>query len=362
MELSRSGGDILTVNGKGWSLRFGEPGRDRFTLQCADDLFLVSGCNSINGLSEQSALPSRLRPHISEDEKEFSFDSKTVIPFGAEPSVLRKYKMTERILHLTTDLVMRVNPGMTDLSAGDFQVRGDIEKVLIFDIDGTLKEAEGDVLYEGTKPPLSVIFQSKSGAKLEISTGEDVWRWAMADRLGGTSLFKIQREDIGIRYTRELFHWTPSKDTQPPPGRVWRFNVLISWCSAETPRLRRPSKPKAVLDCAAVPFGKGLCKDDGTVCFSANGTINYLKKWLRSNLADLEQGDVLLLDNISVGPCLNAAHQDRPGKKELLHWDLNALLEFKRWAEKQLSRTGASIKLIPAKNAPVKDFPSLLAR
>lgn len=362
MELSRSGSDLITLNGKDWAIRFGEPRRDRFTLQCAEDLFLISGCSTINGLSEQSALPSRLRPHVSEDEKEFSFDSKTVIPFGAEPSVLRKYKITERIMHLTTDLVMRINPGMTDLTAGDFQVRGDIEKVMIYDTDGILKEAEGDLLYEGTKPPLSVIFQSKSGAMLEISTGEDVWRWSMAEQLGGTSLFKIERAEFGIRYTRELFHWIPKKEEQPPPGRVWRFNVLISWCNAKTPRPRRPSNPKAFLDCASEAFAKGLCKENGNVCFSANGTVNYLKKWVRSNLADLQEGDVLLLDNVSAGPCLNAAHQDRPRKKELLHWDLTALLEFKRWAEKQLNRSGATLKLIPAKNSPVKNFPSIIAR
>lgn len=361
MKLTRSGSNLITVDGKGWSLRFGEPGRDRFTLQCAEDLFLVSGCCSINDLSEQNALPSRLRPHISEDEKEFSFDSKTVIPFGSEPSVVRKYKMTDRIMHLTTDLVVRVNPGMTGLTAGDFHIRGKIAKVLIFGTDGVLKEAEGEIIYEDSVPPLSVIFQSESGAMLELSTGEDVWRWSAAERLGGKSCFRIVKEEIGIRYTRELFRWIPQKDVQPPPGRVWRFNALISWCDAKSAR-RRPSKPKSVFDCAASGYGKGLCKESGSLCFSANGTINMLKKWLRSNLADLKDGDILLLDNVAPGPCLSAAHQDRPGKKELLHWDLNALLEFKRWAEKQLARSGAVLKIIPAKDSPVKDFPSILAR
>ncbi|MBR2441001.1 MAG: hypothetical protein IKB25_12445 [Lentisphaeria bacterium] len=361
MKLIRSGSNLITVEGKNWSVRFGEPGRDRFTLQCAEDLFLVSGCCSINDLSEQSALPSRLRPHVSEDEKEFSFDSKTVIPFGSEPSVVRKYKMTDRVMHLTTDLVMRVNPGMTGLTAGDFHIRGKIAKVFVFGTDGILREAKGDILYEGSVPPLSVIFQSESGAMLELSTGEDVWRWSAAERLGGTSCFRIVREEIGIRYTRELFRWIPQKDVLPPPGRVWRFNALISWSDSKVLR-RRPSKPKAVLDCAAFDWGKGCCKESGEVCFAANGTINALKKWLRSNLAYLEEGDVLLLDNVSVGPCLSAAHQDRPGKKELLHWDLNALLEFKRWAEKQLAHSGAVLKIIPAKDSPVKDFPSISAR
>lgn len=362
MELSRSGNNLITVDGKDWSIRFGEPGRDRFTLQCAEDLFLVSGCSTINELSEQSALPSRLRPHVSEDGKEFSFESKTVIPFGSEPSVVRKYKITDHVMHLTTDLVMRINPGMTGLTAGDFHVRGKICNVLIFNTDGILQKAEGNILYEGSVPPLSVIFQSESGAMLELSTGEDVWRWSAAERLGGSSCFRIVKEEIGIRYTRELFRWIPQKDVQPPPGRVWRFNALISWSNPKTARPRRPSKPKSVLDCASANWGKGLCKESGAVCFSANGTINMLKKWLRSNLADLEEGDVLLLDNVSVGPCHSAAHQDRPGKKELLHWDLNALLEFKRWAEKQLARSGASLKIIPAKDSVVRDFPSMLAR
>lgn len=363
MELSRISGSVVAVTEKNWSLRFGEPERDRFTLQCAEDLFLVSGCCSINGLSEQSALPSRIRPHVSGDEKEFSFDSKTVIPFGSEPSVVRKYKLTDHILQITTDLVMRVNPGMTDLSAGDFQVRGNITGIKVLGTDGVLYEAGKDpVIYESPAPPLSILFQSASGACLEISTGEDVWRWNGAERLGGTSLFRICRDEIGIRYTRELFHWEKNQDTPPPPGRTWRYNTIISWNHTQPVRPRRPAKTAAAFDCAAFSGTKGLCKESGELCLAANGTVNLLKKWLRSNLASLKKGDILLLDNVKISPCHDAAHQDRPGKKELIHWDLRAILEFKRWAEKQLARSGAVLKIIPAKDCVIRDFPSILTR
>ena len=363
MELSRTGGSAVSVTEKNWSIQFGEPERDRFTLKYAEDLFLVSGCCSINGLSEQSALPSRIRPHVSEDEKEYSFDSKTVIPFGAEPAVVRKYKLTNHILQLTTDLVMRISMGMTDLSAGDFQIRGNIASVKILGTDGILKEADDSaVLYESDTPPLSILFRSESGAMLEISTGEDVWRWSAAEKLGGESSFRIIRDEVGIRYIRALFHWKTNKDLLPPQGRSWRFNTIFAWSSSQTVRPRRPSNPASVFDCAEYQGTKGICKENGELCFAANGTVNILKKWVRSNLANLEKGDILLLDNVKISPCRFAAHQDRPGKKELLHWDLRALLEFKRWTEKQLSRSGAVLKIIPAKDCIIRDFPSLLAR
>ena len=363
MELSRSGSNCVNVNGKNWALRFGEPERDRFTLQCAEDLFLVSGLCSINGLSEQMALPSRLRPHVSEDEKEYTFDSKTVIPFGSEPSVIRKYKLTENILHLTTDLVMRITPGMTELSAGDFQIRGNIEKVMILEKNGDFREVDGIVLYDKDEPPLSVLFYSANGGILEISTGEDVWRWNGAKKMGASSRFRIERDYIGIRYYRDLFSWDKTKDEPPPPGRVWRFNTMIAWKNGKTSGFRRPSGPVSVFDCAAAKKNAGgILKDSGDLCFSANGTVNLLKKWIRNNLSNLKKGDTLLLDNVNIGPCHCASHQDRPGKKELLHWDLRPLLEFKRWAEKQLSRSGAVLKIIPEKNSPIREFPSILAK
>ena len=360
MKLSRLGGHLISVAGKDWEVRFGEPDRDRFTVKCADDLFLVSGTCTINELLEQSALPSRLRPHISEDGKEFSFDSKAVIPFGSEPSVIRKYRLTENVLQITTDIVMRTSPGMEFLSAGDFQIRGKIVKVVVVESDGTVRESKADIVCDGPTPPLSVLFQSESGAWVELSAGEDVWRWCGAERIGGKSSFRIEREKNGFRFIRELFR-REQMDGPPPPGRTWRFNTLIAWrTSSSSPR--RPSVPKAVFDCDAEPWSDSLRKESGEVCFSAKGTVNILKKWLRSCLNDLRDGDILLLDNVRIGPCRSASHQDRPGRKELFHWDLQALLEFKRWAEKQLGRSGAVLRIIPAKDSPLKILPSILAR
>lgn len=361
MKLSRQGPHLISVAGDRWNVSFGEPDRNRFTVKCAEDLFLVSGSCMINELSEQSALPSHIRPHVSEDERELTFDLKAVIPFGSEPSVVRKYKLTDNILRITTDLVMRVTPGMKFLSAGDFQIRGSIANVVIVETDGTVKEAKGPVYYEGALPPLSVMFRSESGAVAEISAGEDIWRLGGAERIGGSSLFRIEQEKNGIRFTRELFRFERN-DVPPPPGKTWRFNTLIAWNTASAAKSRRPARPAAVFDCDPEHWNGSLRKESGEVCFSANGTLNILKKWLRTHMNGLEKGDVLLLDNVRIGPCRSASHQDRPGKKELLHWDLPALLEFKRWAEKQLGRSGAVIRIIPAKDSPLRILPSIQVR
>ena len=82
---------------------------------------------------------------------------------------------------------------------------------------------------------------------------------------------------------------------------------------------------------------------ENPVCLCSSGALNSLKKWLRSNLAAAEEGDVFAVTNILPHYCVSAGHMERAKLHSLPHWDLASLLEFKRWANRQLaSRWGAS--------------------
>ena len=62
-----------------------------------------------------------------------------------------------------------------------------------------------------------------------------------------------------------------------------------------------------------------------------------------------KEGDVFA---VSIGGgrfCRRAGHLDRGRKKDLPHWDLPALREFARWANRQLRKSGAELVLIPGK-------------
>ena len=84
-------------------------------------------------------------------------------------------------------------------------------------------------------------------------------------------------------------------------------------------------------------------------CACAQATENYLKKWVRARLASAKEGDVFAVEIGGGQFCRRAGHLDRGRKKDLPHWDLPALREFARWANRQLRRSGAGLVLISGK-------------
>ena len=72
---------------------------------------------------------------------------------------------------------------------------------------------------------------------------------------------------------------------------------------------------------------------------------------MRTHLSFAKEGDVFA---VAIGGgrfCRRAGHLDRGRKKDLPHWDLPALREFARWANRQLRKSGASLVLISGKDA-----------
>jgi hypothetical protein len=87
--------------------------------------------------------------------------------------------------------------------------------------------------------------------------------------------------------------------------------------------------------------------------------LNALKRWLRQQLSELSEGDVLALINAEPSYCESASHQGRAKLETLPHWGLEPLLEFRSWADRQLSAHGASLLIIPPAKSKALLLPSL---
>ena len=54
--------------------------------------------------------------------------------------------------------------------------------------------------------------------------------------------------------------------------------------------------------------------------------------------------------------CFDAAHLERPGREELLHWSVEDFFEIMLWGSKLLAQNGAELVFAPQKNAAVNEL------
>ena len=92
------------------------PSVDALTLKAGDFTFRTLPAE-IGELSETMSLGSKRRLHESADGAELMFETVNTIPFGAEPEIHRKVKISEGLVTVTQDLVMRASCQLTSVSA-----------------------------------------------------------------------------------------------------------------------------------------------------------------------------------------------------------------------------------------------------
>ena len=296
------------------------------------------------------ALAGLRRPHHSEDGAEVSFDCESRIPFGVPMEISHRYRMDAGSLAVQTGFAMPHAFELRNLTAGGLRFRGDFEAYSVVrqpSAEGIVKEpvpapfdaSAGAELYKSAQPPLAIVFRLAGGRTVRFETGKDIWRWANAARIGdGVSTFILRSEGGDLICTWSLYVFAPaSADTPPPPGRNWNITWSIQWGDPSA----ADAKYADVLDLRAE------CDE----CACAQATENYLKKWVRTRLASAKEGDVFAIAIDGGRFCRRAGHLDRGRKKDLPHWDLPALREFARWANRQLRKSGAELVLISGKDA-----------
>lgn len=351
------------------------PSVDAFTLKTAS-FTLRTLPVEIGELSESMSLSSKRRLHNSGDGNELTFETVNTIPFGAEPQIQRKIKISAGLICTTMDMVMRASCQLTNLSAGGLVISGDIRKIrLILPPkkgcapsfqewqDWTEIPEENGVIFDAAFPPLGFRLESDS-ERFDWMIGDDLWRWTNAGRIGGGKAhFTLIRDHDTLRMQWKLFEKLPVKkeEDQPIPGRNWRLTWAIAWRPISRTRKK---KAAAVFDLSAVDspdsaravssMKKNAAKERSCCCASA--TLNMLKKWLRSQLSELPEEAVLEIQNVQPVYCVNAGHVDRAKYQSLPHWDMMSLIEFRRWANRALGAGNASLRMTAPEKSPWRSF------
>ncbi len=326
------------------AFRMDSPEYGAFELKTACGITAASLYASFGeNITEALALRDRRKPHAAETGTEVSLETVNPIPFGTEPKAERVFRFNGTSLHVQTTLCMRHAFRMESVSAGGLVFSGNIAKLCITDTEkniqtpdaGTL--ADGAVLFDAPCPPLRFAVLTDAGTGIEFELGETIWRWINAERIGGTSRFTVTKLDGAYHFVWQLFTFQPvtaddGTEQLPPDGRDWRILYALHCIGGE--KAAEPAEYKAVFDAGSIR------------CFSAAPALNTLKKWVRRQFADVQEGDVFAVINAEEHICRDAAHMDRAKLKELLHWDKPALDEFARWANRQLARYGASLVIV----------------
>ena len=359
------------------------PGVDAFTLRIGKDFTLSTLPVKIGELSETMALAAKRRPHTSEDGSEILIEQENAIPFGSEPVVKRKIRLSEQLLSVTMDLEMRASSEMKEISAGGVVLAGPVEKIRFLGMPGKgnfvpvfsqekdfAAVDEGTVLYDEAYPPFGIVAASGKNT-VDLIVGDDFWRWTNAGRIGGTSRFIIEKKEGALRFLWNIFTLNP--DTEMPAGRNWRLTWAASWHLSGGKKVKKTAwksafsldgiewldAARALLSVKKNPKKRKGSSGKNPVCLCSGGALNQLKKWLRSQLADTEDGDVFAVTNAVPHYCVSAGHMERARFESLPHWDLASLLEFRRWANRQLAPRGARLELLAPEDSPFKGFMTL---
>ena len=215
------------------------PSVDAFTLKIGKDFTLSTLPVRLGELSESMALKAKRRPHTSDDGGEVLIEQENAIPFGSEPVIRRKVRLSEHLLNVTMDIEMRASNEMKDISAGGVVISGTVGRIRFagmppkgeFTPDFSQEKdfsaaADGTVFYEEAFPPFGLVIESERSV-LELIVGDDFWRWTNAERIGGTSRFAFVKKDGALHFTWQIFTLKP--DTEMPAGRNWRLTWAASW-------------------------------------------------------------------------------------------------------------------------------------
>lgn len=351
---------MFVCNDGKWSLESSNP-----SLKLELDTPSVGGfsMNTVGGLAVSSleAIPGEYpeslgmrgsqRSHLAEDGFDASLVLEQKIPFGVPISIVRSYRVDDDSMDAVVNFQLPHAFPLKNLIAGGLKFSGAVSAASIVAIPahpgaiGKPKDlafadaAEGAELYRGTRPPLMLSVVGNDGRSVRFELGCDIWRWCNAERLGGgKATYIIRKENNALLFTWTLYAFGGgcTEVPEPPFGRNWKLEWSLHW--------NDPAVPENVIETASLD-------DFADDCACAKSSENAMKKWIRRHFSDLKDGDTLVLKVGTPRFCGNAAHVDRAAKKNLDHWELPALRDFSRWANRQLRKHGASLILAVGKES-----------
>jgi len=248
-------------------------------------------------------------------------------------------------------------------------------------------ESGGLMVMHTHRPPPVLVFIRRGGARVEIGTGADLWRWE--DALGAgpeNGNWKVLLSAEGLRIVREPLTTCTGF---APAARPYRFTWYAAWAGTRRPKR---SHDRSLFPLAVTPDGKiPNLKDvpltpipkiyvDFSVfnahaawrrapsmartirgeridapCWSAAPIRNRARAVIRRIAAGLPPGK-LEIAGLAPGVCWDPAHLRRRDPDGLPHWDLWAILEFAVWTRRTLGPRWSIVPIIPP---PWDELPSL---
>ena len=322
----------------------------------------------IGELSEKFAYPVKSVLHEFMDSPGYIVETESVIPFGTEPKIKRKFEILPGIIQITDDI--RVHPATIEngFKVDSINIKGDWTEFALPDLHNTSSflewksfSTESEVLYNSEQVCPILLLKNERGMIFELGTGFDVWRWQAAE------LYSLPERNIDdeIEYPKPVSHFkvTRQGDTVtverevlkadcpfPVTSKNWRFNWYVAWSESEDIQGSCSDSEKNVvhLDLGEMP-----------TCFHARKNKKLFKNKVRMQLKYLNE-NTLQLDCVSPGLCKNPSHVARSSKEHALHWDLGDLIDLWFWANRQLISSNSDFVIRTDENSWFSELPSYL--
>jgi hypothetical protein len=219
--------------------------------------------------------------------------------------------------------------------------------------------------------PLVVLFERNDGTRLEIGTGDDIWRWRQTETFPETTASIVfEKTNGGISVRRIFAKWNESGTIAP---RKYRFTWYFAWenpekeyfvCNGEEfTEFSFSDKNKISsggnkyykfpdMELPEIFSAKFADKPTAAPCFHSSPVSGLFRDWVRSAAA-IKDGRPLVLGNLKVSLCDLASHLERPQKQKLLHWNMIRVFDFHLWANKQLRYSDSPFFILPSGNGKI---------
>lgn len=279
----------------------------------------------INGVPEKSSLAEYRRTHVALDGLSGGYELSNRIPFGPEYRFKRTIEMGSGWGTVVCDAAV-IGPGnIQSLELAEIVLTGNWAKCLFVKISGEVESIDitGGMPFTSPVPWRAVVLENTAGDRFEIGTGDDWWRWVPEEDANAEFTLEITPEKADFR--RKLFDFpVQEEDADAPPVRrkTWRCQWYWAWTPA-----KMPVCSTAVSAMEDIP--DDCCKSPAFQRAFRNSIRKYTAK-----------DRVISCKRTSDRFCPDAAHLERPGKKELFHFDRCEALKTFLWANKRIIASG----------------------
>jgi len=343
---------------------------------------------SFGAIDEGVGYHKKFRQHDFLYADGYSVDTEVIIPMGAEPKISRTMDIVGNHVKVVTDILTRGSFPAEKMSVDDIVFSGEWVRfgVIRYPESGTSipeiewTEISGDsALYQSNVPFLVMLLESADGHVVEIGTGDDLWRWSVADTIdGATSSFTVESVDGQVSLKRDVIIFD---EEQAMHTQTWRFKWYIAWemkaerndiikVPVDAVELNVNGDKVDAADAEMPAFlapvsgwkkeGEAVMNGDlsGSQCMQTKTVRNYYRNWFRPTQKRYQETKISL-SNIEPHICDSGSHVGRKEKGALLHWDMISIFDFWLWANKQAGKNEGRFVMIPPVDSVAMQLPSM---